>query len=162
MHTWQKWVVVACGMVMCTILVALATDAGTITGRVTDKATGKPLVYAVVEIESLGIRAVADSAGIYKLANVPAGSHTLKVSFWGMEIITDKVTLREGESRALNFQMAQTLSKTAKPEAGREFRLDLRAPSQGDINLNSLNQQSRTSAYRAVPQTIPYPPNIDT
>jgi Ca-activated chloride channel family protein len=153
----------AVAVVMLAALSLLAGETGTVTGKVTDKATGKPLVYAVVEIEKLGIRAVADSTGVYRLENVPVGSHTLKVSFWGMTVVTEKITLGAGESRTLDFHMEQTITKIAKPEAGSELRIDcMQGPSSGDINLNSLNQPPRGSAYCVVPPTYGFPPNVDT
>jgi hypothetical protein len=68
------------------MVVALALAAGasaqeggrTVSGVLTDAATGDPIAYALVEVPSLDLSAVTDSAGRFALADVPTGTHR----FW--------------------------------------------------------------------------------
>jgi hypothetical protein len=60
-------------------LIAQATT-GIITGRVTDRASGQPLVGAQVQIVGLtGRGAATNDNGVFRVAGVPAGSYQLRV-----------------------------------------------------------------------------------
>src|SRR5258705_189019 len=77
------------------VLLALPVTAqgqqGTIGGRVTDKASGQPLVGARVGVvgTALGVQTNAD--GRYMLANVKAGQVTVRVSAIGYGAATEAV-----------------------------------------------------------------------
>jgi outer membrane receptor protein involved in Fe transport len=62
---------------------ALAQGTSTITGTVTDAATGKPVPDVVVTATSPALQGeqivVTDSSGLYRLAQLPAGVYTLKL-----------------------------------------------------------------------------------
>lgn len=62
---------------------AFAQGTSTITGTVTDAATGKPVPDVVVTATSPGLQGeqivVTDSAGLYRLAQLPAGVYLLKL-----------------------------------------------------------------------------------
>jgi len=62
---------------------SIAGTTGKITGRVTDKSTGEPLVGATVLLEGTRLGAATDIDGYYTLLNVSPGSYTLKVSMVG-------------------------------------------------------------------------------
>lgn len=49
------------------------------TGRVRDAATDLPAAGALVTLEGVNLTAIADSAGVYRLAGVPAGPQVLFV-----------------------------------------------------------------------------------
>ena len=57
----------------------LAGNAGKLSGRVTDKSTGEPLISANVTIKGLKIGASTDVNGDYFILNVPPGTYTLMV-----------------------------------------------------------------------------------
>lgn len=56
---------------------------GTIRGRVTDAATGRSLPYANVSVLGTASGSISDADGVYVISDVPAGSHTLQVSYMG-------------------------------------------------------------------------------
>ncbi len=82
------------------VLLALPVTAqgqqGTIGGRVTDKASGQPLVGARVGVvgTALGVQTNAD--GRYMLANVKAGQVTVRVSAIGYGAATEAVIVSAG------------------------------------------------------------------
>ncbi|WP_229211773.1 carboxypeptidase-like regulatory domain-containing protein [Dyadobacter arcticus] len=84
---------IAC-IVFFTLSHAYAQQAGTVTltGKVTDNKTGKPLPFANVFINNSTIGTNADENGNYKLGNLAVGNLEMVVSFLGFE--TDKQTLR--------------------------------------------------------------------
>jgi TonB-linked SusC/RagA family outer membrane protein len=52
--------------------------AGAINGRVTDAGTGTAVVGVQISVQGTPLRATTTEAGEYRLANVPAGTHTLQ------------------------------------------------------------------------------------
>jgi hypothetical protein len=67
---------------------AQAAATGTLTGRVSNKATGTYLEGAVVRIVELNRIITTSREGQYVLAGVPAGEYTLKVSYEGLDVST--------------------------------------------------------------------------
>ncbi|TSA30724.1 MAG: TonB-dependent receptor [Ignavibacteriales bacterium] len=90
--------------------ICLAGNAGKISGRVTDKANGEPLVGVNIIVKELKIGASTDLNGEYFILNVPPGTYTLSVSMIGYEkinksnvsIIIDRTTIQ-------NFVLDQLL-----------------------------------------------------
>jgi outer membrane receptor for ferrienterochelin and colicin len=75
----RKAAVVAGLLVAASMLLAAGT--GRIRGRVTDAATGEPLVGANVVVEASDLGAATDVNGEYMIVNVPAGTQTLVASY---------------------------------------------------------------------------------
>ena len=65
------------------LLVGLYGMAQTISGSVKDAETGKPLYGANIILSGTGQGTVSDEAGNFRLANIPAGTLELKVSYLG-------------------------------------------------------------------------------
>lgn len=65
----------------------------TVRGIVTDKASGEPLVSAVVQIEGMESTSITNDKGIFTMQNVPLGRHTLSVSGMGYETAVMKEIL---------------------------------------------------------------------
>ena len=85
------------------------TGTGTVSGRVTDpKNEGIPGVTVLVEGTSVGGSTNAD--GTYTIAGVPAGPHTLVISFIGYTTVRQAVTVAAGQTTTV---AAQKLSENA-------------------------------------------------
>jgi len=70
---------------------------GTVTGRVTDtKNEGIPGVTVVIEGTTLG--SSTDIEGNYNISNVPAGPHTVVISFVGYTTVRQPVTVAAGKT----------------------------------------------------------------
>ena len=84
-------------LVGLTALPAFAQETGKVTGSVTDATTGSflPGASALIEGTSLGSATLRD--GSYIIPNVPAGTHTLQVSYTGYDDFTVEVTVAAGE-----------------------------------------------------------------
>ncbi|WP_118829180.1 SusC/RagA family TonB-linked outer membrane protein [Salinibacter ruber] len=87
---------------------------GTVTGTVTEAETGNPLPGATVQIVDEGSGAASDAEGQYRIAGVPAGEQTLRVSFVGYQEQERTVNVPEGGTVRVNFQLQ---SGTAQLEA---------------------------------------------
>ena len=73
---------------------------GSLTGVVTDARTMAPVEGAVISIEDLNRRAFTDEAGRYRLADLPAGTHEVRVVYIGFTTTSRAVTIAAGENTA--------------------------------------------------------------
>jgi hypothetical protein len=60
---------------------------GSVRGRVTDASTGAPLPYADVLVVGTPRGGTADKDGVYAIAEVPAGTHTVQFSYMGYKTV---------------------------------------------------------------------------
>jgi TonB-dependent receptor len=60
-----------------------AQTTGTITGTVIDESTGDALIGATIMVEGQSLGALSKLDGTYRIANVPAGTYNLNVTFLG-------------------------------------------------------------------------------
>ena len=94
----------------CSTLVPLrlqGQQGGEVTGRVSDKTSGQGLAGAQVSIVGTTIRVLAGQDGRYRVANVPAGAQTVRVSFIGYGAVTQPVTVPSGGSVESDVAIAQ-------------------------------------------------------
>ena len=81
--------------------------AGTIVGRVTAIGGFVPIEAARVRLADGSLETVTNPSGQYVLANVPAGTHEVRVSMLGYRTATQQVTVRDGETTEANFELAE-------------------------------------------------------
>src|SRR5262245_2725156 len=62
-----------------------AQGAGVIEGRVVDSTTGNALAGALVFVTETSAQTTTDREGAFRLAGVPAGSHTVVVTYLGRQ-----------------------------------------------------------------------------
>ena len=86
------------------LLPVMAAAQLSISGRVTDQQSGNALPRATISLVNSPAKAIADSAGRYRVENLKAGSYTLKVSYIGYQTITKTVLLNA--DAILNFTLA--------------------------------------------------------
>lgn len=84
---------------------AVEASPGTLTGRITDDATGTRLVNAVVLLEGAGIGAVTNADGRYMLVNVSPGRHTVTIQNLGYADRKQVVTVVGGQTTVANSEM---------------------------------------------------------
>lgn len=68
-------------------VIAMAGNTGKISGRVTDQATGDPLISATIVVKGMKLGAASDINGDYFILNIPPGSYTLTVSMLGYKTV---------------------------------------------------------------------------
>ena len=71
--------------VLFSLRIAIAQE--TLTGTITNSATGRTLEGALVVISATGQQAVTDITGTYRFDNLPPGPVTLKVSYTGLNTV---------------------------------------------------------------------------
>ena len=93
------------GMLATTTAGISAADTGTITGVVSNTATGNLLPGAKVEIPQLGLTTLADDTGRYVFANVPAGEHQLVASYIGLDPLKSTLVVAAGQRATRDFDL---------------------------------------------------------
>ena len=89
-----------------------AADArGTLTGNVSNAATGNLLEGARVEIPALGLAALTDQTGRFLLTEVPAGSHELVATYLGLDTVRATVAVAAGATATRNFDLTTAIYK---------------------------------------------------
>lgn len=80
---------------------------GTITGRITELRTMRPVAGAQVFIGTLNRGAQTNTDGRFILLNIPAGTHELEVRMLGFRTTTSSVTVPSGGSVTLDVQIEE-------------------------------------------------------
>lgn len=81
------------------------TTGAIIKGTVIDKETKDPLPRASVSVPALRVGAVSDSKGQFTF-QVPAGDHLLESKYVGYETFTQRIVLKEGETREIRIELS--------------------------------------------------------
>jgi TonB-linked SusC/RagA family outer membrane protein len=85
---------------------AAAAQQGTITGRVTDATSGRPVPSAQVRVTGSNQVALTNESGSYTLRNVAPGTATVRVLVIGYAERTQQVTVAAGQSATLDITVA--------------------------------------------------------
>jgi TonB-dependent SusC/RagA subfamily outer membrane receptor len=85
-----------------------AQNAGTVTGQVTAADTGQPLAGVQVIVDGTTIGILTDQTGRYRLTSVPVGARRLRAVFIGLGPVTKPVTVVEGETATVDFELSQS------------------------------------------------------
>ena len=90
-------------LVILLLSLPLSLFAGTVTGKITEASTNDVLPGANVSIEGTRMGAASGTNGVYTISNVPAGTHTLVISFMGYESQKTEVTVQAGAKATADF-----------------------------------------------------------
>ncbi len=99
-----------CLALMAGLAFASAAEAqtGTVTGQVTDAASGRPLESAQVYIEGTALGTLTNSTGRYLFVNAPAGEHTVIAELVGYRAGSQTVTVTAGATSTADFGLTVT------------------------------------------------------
>lgn len=114
----QKFLIVISSLLLLLILLPVIIYAGTtgkITGIVTDKATGEPLIGANVIVVGTTIGAATDEEGRYTILYVPPGTYQIQVSLIGyrtvvindVRVFIDQTTKLDVELESSEIQLGE-------------------------------------------------------
>ncbi len=120
-------------------LLLVTADAATITGTVLHATRGEYLANAEVRVAGTDLVATTEHDGTYRLANVPAGTHTLVVSYTGVR--PERATMTVGASAVLrrDFELAPAI-----PEPGIQKLDAFVVRSEREGNAKALMEQRRS------------------
>ncbi len=92
-------------------MVRAADVAGSITGNVSNAATGNMLEGARVTVPQLGLSAFTDNTGRFILTNVPVGTHEIVVNYIGLDTMKAVVNLGAGQRSERDFELTSGVYK---------------------------------------------------
>lgn len=122
---------------------AVAAQTGTLTGRIADAQSGRPLIDAQVTIPGTGLGVLSNANGRYLLLNVPAGQHDVRVDLIGYETATQSVSVAAGQTATLDFSMVQDvidLEEIVVTGLGQETERRMLATSVDVISAEEISQ----------------------
>lgn len=89
---------------------ASAPARGSIKGRVRTN-DGKPAPYVSIVMVENNKKTISDENGNFSFINLKDGTYTLKTSFVGLEVQSQRITVREGETSTADFVLSENLAQ---------------------------------------------------
>ncbi|MBA2473627.1 MAG: carboxypeptidase-like regulatory domain-containing protein, partial [Pseudonocardiales bacterium] len=86
-----------------------AADSGTVSGRVTDKATAVPIVGATVVIEGTRQSATTTADGRYSIADVQSGTYDVRARFIGYAPLVTSIVVNAGAESTADFELTKSV-----------------------------------------------------
>jgi len=117
---------------------------GTITGRVTDAATGAPIVAAQINILGTSAGTQANADGQYTIRGLNVGTFTVRTLRVGYAEMRQTATVAAGQTTTLNFALAQvpvTLSPIVTTATGDQRRVEV-GNAIAQVNIADVTQNS--------------------
>jgi outer membrane receptor protein involved in Fe transport len=108
------------------------SQTASISGRVTDAATGAPLAGADVAVDGTAFITSTDRTGAFRLSGLPAGDYSLLVLYLGHRDERASVTLTPGQPLTVDVKLAPS---------GFSEQVEVRAEPIGEGEAAALNQQ---------------------
>jgi len=121
---------------------AQATATGTVTGRVSEGATGRSLQGAVVRIVGTAVNDVTDADGRFSLAGVPPGTVSLEVEYVGLDLFRQPVSVAAGAAAVVNAELKSEVLKmqafeVAEAARGQALAINQQKTARGIVNIVS-------------------------
>ena len=98
-------------LVLAPMVAVAQQPAGTITGRVIDRASQQPVAGATVRIVGTQRGAQTGDQGAYRITGVPAGAVTVQVLRIGYGSVTRPLTVTSGGTETLDFSLEQSATQ---------------------------------------------------
>lgn len=99
------------GLSLALLLSVLNAPAATLSGNVSNVATGNLLEGARVAVPALGLSALSDNTGRYVLPSLPAGTHEVVVTYVGLDAARATITVAEMAGASRNFDLTSAVYK---------------------------------------------------
>jgi TonB-linked SusC/RagA family outer membrane protein len=125
---------------------------GTVTGRVTDAASGTPLANTTVRVVGTQLGGLTGEDGNYTLRGIPAGTVNVQFGRIGYEARSQSVALTAGQTATLNVTLtsaAFSLSAVVTTVTGQQRKVEL-ANTTAQINLGDKIADLPTPTMGAV------------
>ena len=104
----RAWSAGLIGLILTLVGHLSAQTAGSVEGVVTDAGSKAFLNGALVRIEGTQLETTTNSTGSFQFPAVPAGTHTLAVSYLGLDSATATVTVTAGQRATRDFTLSSS------------------------------------------------------
>jgi outer membrane receptor protein involved in Fe transport len=149
----NRWTRVAASLFLGVFLLgfsetASAQNTGSVSGRVVDAASLRPLADVQVTIVGTGLGTLSNSQGAYIIQNVPPGEITMRVIILGYGTQEQTVTILPGEVAHADFSLGQdaiALEEIVVTGLGRETERRRLATSLDVLSTEEISQVPVTS-----------------
>jgi TonB-linked SusC/RagA family outer membrane protein len=136
------------------LLVASGAQAqpGAITGRVTDRAAGQPLVGARIQATGTNYIGLTNQQGAYTIRGVAPGTYSLRIVMLGYGSSTQSATVAAGQSVTVDWTLAQApfqLEEIVTTAVGEQLKREL-GNSVANVEAPQLVAQAQTPDLSAV------------
>lgn len=111
----RRVIVVAALALLPALPVAAQQPGATVTGQISNPATGEYIADAEVRVEGTNLLVLSQSAGHYRLTGIAPGTVRLAVSFTGYETGTATFEVRAGETVTRNLELKSLLGSDSAP-----------------------------------------------
>ncbi|HEV7348099.1 TonB-dependent receptor [Telluribacter sp.] len=100
-------------LVLGVTLSSTAQITQTLRGRVVDKESKFPLAGVTVLVDaSTSMGTITDTAGVFRLENIPVGRHSIRFSLVGYkEVLLNNIVLDAGRETILNVEMEESITE---------------------------------------------------
>ena len=154
-----------------TIYLTVSLQSTTVSGKVTDLSTGKPIPNADISIVSAGFSAKTDSNGIYTITGINLMNFTLKASATGYDSKTFSVTTTAYGSYTIDFSLNKSVSSDLKITAistdkktyslNENVTINATIQNTGTANISGIvTAEIQDNTGNVIAQTSPTNPNI--
>jgi len=128
-----------------------AQNTGSVTGKVLDAENNQPLAGATVIIPNTNYGTSTGPDGTFTLGNLPAGIHTLKVSFVGFQTKQKRITIKDNRQITVNVELVNSAYNLSGIEVS-ALRPDLQPESdlQSD-EVREANPKDSGELLRSIP-----------
>jgi TonB-linked SusC/RagA family outer membrane protein len=100
--------VLAAAIVPAAVAAQPAAATGVVEGRVTDGASGRPLENAQVSVVGTTLGAITNSAGVFRIAGVPARGVEVRVRLVGFQPATRSAVVAAGQTARVTVELRQS------------------------------------------------------
>lgn len=101
--------IVGCLVFVLAISHTRAAETGSLTGTVSNTATGNLLEGARVALPQLGLSGFTDNTGRYVIGNLPAGQHEVIVTYIGLDPTQARVDIAAGRRTTRDFDLTTAI-----------------------------------------------------
>jgi len=140
-----------------------ATIKSTLTGKITDQKTGKPLAGAAVFIHELKTGAISNADGFFTTPEIPSGKYLVEISFQGYKTIIETIAISGKLEK--NFNLSETVvehEEVTVTGVASATRTKLSAQPISIVKKSDLMQSASTNIIDALSKLIPGLANLGT
>ncbi len=135
-----RYLLYPCFFLLCCMEVFAQEKRVTVSGNITDSATGEDLIGATVYVEELKTGTAANAYGFYSLS-LPAGKYHLTVSFVGYQQHKQELELRKDEKLNIRLEpAANELQEVVVSAEGRNVNVSRAEMSVERISIKTLKR----------------------
>ncbi len=129
---------------------AAGQPVASVAGRILDRTTDRPVVDAVVSLAGTGREAVTNSAGVFRLGEVPAGAYRLEVRHLAYGVQSDTIRVEAGQRLSLEIALSPEAIQLEPLQVEVYSARDLRARASGVRFTEVTRPQLEAAALRGM------------